>query len=288
MSEEKWLYTPGARSVAARLQHLAGPTRILDIPGDRPSNSAIPAGWVLCALGVLCAWLLPLAHVFFAVAFILAVVGMSTHQLRQGTILMVVTVACATLCALAWAGLILNQIRQRIEPLAQTFPAFATVPSVQSSTFSYPTRVAAPAFQPPTTNAVSPVKRGPVAVEGHVGGNSEYAASSTSTLGIAAPRSVAYQTIPSPAAANQIITSTIPAGNYQDKERRIQELRTRIDALDEDVRCIRVNPKSYRYWWSYYGNGNSNVDSVRRDAYLKQLDEQRNGLRREKWQLEGR
>ncbi len=78
-----------------------------------------------------------------------------------------------------------------------------------------------------------------------------------------------------------------PAIDYQAKDRRIKELKDRMDALDEDIRRIRTNPKNSGCWWHYYGSYNG-LDQQKLDAYLKQLDDQRNELRREKWRLEGR
>ena len=76
--------------------------------------------------------------------------------------------------------------------------------------------------------------------------------------------------------------------SYQEKDHRIQDLKTRMDALDDDIRLIQTNPQDSRYWWHYAGRGNGYVNLEKRDAYLKQLDQQRNDLRREKWRLEGR
>ena len=75
--------------------------------------------------------------------------------------------------------------------------------------------------------------------------------------------------------------------DYTAKTRQIEDLKTQINALDEEVRVIRTNPKDNRYWWHYPGRSNG-IDQQALDGYLKQLDKQRNDLRREKWALEGR
>ncbi len=120
-------------------------------------------------------------------------------------------------------------------------------------TFIAPVRRPAP--MPVLVNAVNPslpapavYPRGPVAQEGVIGGNPM---------------------------------------DYQAKDQRIKELKDHIDALDEEVRRIRTNPKDSRYWWHYAGRFNG-IDQQAFDNYLKQLDQQRNDLRREKWRLEGR
>ena len=75
--------------------------------------------------------------------------------------------------------------------------------------------------------------------------------------------------------------------DYAARDRQIQGLKTQINALDEQVRCIRTNPKDHRYWWHYSGHFDG-LDQQKLDAYLNDLDKQRNDLRRQKWQLEGR
>ena len=65
-------------------------------------------------------------------------------------------------------------------------------------------------------------------------------------------------------------------------------LKKRIDALDEQIRRIRTDPKgtlgsSHRY----QGNDNG-INQPAVMNYLDQLDKERDELRRQKWQLEGR
>ena len=94
---------------------------------------------------------------------------------------------------------------------------------------------------------------------------------------------------PPPTAAVQPAYQPAPVAtpDYAARDRQIQGLKTQIDALDEQVRCIRTNPRDNRYWYYYYGRSNG-IDQQALDAYLNNLDKQRNDLRRQKWQLEGR
>ena len=78
-----------------------------------------------------------------------------------------------------------------------------------------------------------------------------------------------------------------PVVDYAVRDRQIADLKRRIDALDEDIRVIRTNPRGYKYWWYYQWNGNR-VDEASLNAYIDKLDKERNDLRRQKWQLEGR
>ena len=72
------------------------------------------------------------------------------------------------------------------------------------------------------------------------------------------------------------------------RDRQIEDLKSRIETLDEEVRCVREHPTDSRYYWHYYSSAYRGVDQAKRDAYLKELDKQRNDLRRQKWALEGR
>ncbi len=91
------------------------------------------------------------------------------------------------------------------------------------------------------------------------------------------------------AAATQPVYQPAPVAtpDYAARDRQVQSLKTQIDALDEQVRSIRANPKDNRYWWHYYGRFNG-IDQQKLDAYLNTLDQERNDLRRQKWQVEGR
>ena len=79
----------------------------------------------------------------------------------------------------------------------------------------------------------------------------------------------------------------LPVVDYAARDRQIADLKRRIDALDEQMRVVRSTPMDTRYSWRYYGSY-GRVDQQRYDAYCKQIDEERDNLRREKWRLEGR
>ena len=93
-----------------------------------------------------------------------------------------------------------------------------------------------------------------------------------------------------PVVARPITASQLPAPSYAAppvdyaaRDRQIASLQARIDDLDERIRRIRTNPD--RYWY----NRDYGVDRQQgMDRYLSQLDKERNELRRQKWQLEGR
>ena len=62
----------------------------------------------------------------------------------------------------------------------------------------------------------------------------------------------------------------------EQKQRRIAQLDTQINSIDDQMRSVRTSA------------GWSASNQAFRDQYLKQLDASRNDLRREKWSLEGR
>ncbi len=100
---------------------------------------------------------------------------------------------------------------------------------------------------------------------------------------------------PPPAAPAMPLSQAVPASaamptpvDYQARDRQIENLKSQIDALDEQVRRIRVNPNDSRYRWRYDSSRFHGIDQAALDAYLKELDRQRNELRRQKWTLEGR
>ena len=129
-----------------------------------------------------------------------------------------------------------------------------------------PSEPTAPAM---VTISAPAVYRAPVAVEGTVGN----ASISSTRLAASAPAMPSTWT-PPPAAMPTPV-------DYAARDRR-------MGVLDEDVRIVREHPTDSRYYWHYYSSSARGVDQARRDAYLKELDQQRNDLRREKWALEGR
>ena len=90
-------------------------------------------------------------------------------------------------------------------------------------------------------------------------------------------------------------TSYVPAAtpfptvDYAARDRQVAALKKRIDNLDDQIRVARSRPNDYPYSGRYYyyrNDGMSQQQSA--DGYIKGLEEQRDELRRQKWQLEGR
>ncbi len=78
----------------------------------------------------------------------------------------------------------------------------------------------------------------------------------------------------------------VPVVDYAARDREIARLKKQIDDLDEKMRVVRTNPRDSRYWWHYASDYGTNQRSY--DACMKQIDDERNDLRRQKWALEGR
>ena len=87
-----------------------------------------------------------------------------------------------------------------------------------------------------------------------------------------------------PAANRAPAAAPYPVIDYAARDRQITDLKRQIDALDEQMRIVRSTPRDRRYWWHYAGS-NGMVDQQRYDAYCQQIDNERNDLRRQKWQL---
>ena len=112
----------------------------------------------------------------------------------------------------------------------------------------------------------------------------------------AAPATASRKTMTAPvvtqvaSSPNAVSVGTSAAGlpDHTVRDREIQVLKERIDALDEQIRRIRTDPKgTLGYSHRYQGNDNGiNLPAVM--GYVDQLDKERNELRRRKWQLEGR
>ncbi len=72
--------------------------------------------------------------------------------------------------------------------------------------------------------------------------------------------------------------------NYAARDRQIADLKQRIEEIDETIRRVRADP----HWYGIIKNSTATSRQQSSDAYLDQLDKQRNDLRRQKWALEGR
>lgn len=129
---------------------------------------------------------------------------------------------------------------------------------------------------PSVAEFVSPARRGPIAAEGVVGGNPNGTA-----VRAAAPALPQTWTPPPAFAAPALV-------DHAARDQQIEDIKSRIETLDEEVRCVREHPTDSCYYWHYYSSTYHGIDQARRDTYLKDLDKQRNDLRRQKWTLEGR
>ncbi len=96
---------------------------------------------------------------------------------------------------------------------------------------------------------------------------------------------VSGSSLPSTAPPQAFPVVTAPVIDYAARDRQIAQLKRQIDDLDERMRVARNNPE--RIYYGRYSLRYSN-EQEKRDAYMKRLDDERNDLRRQKWQLEGR
>ena len=302
-------------------------------------TSAVLAGWVCVSLGLVMAWFFPLAHLFFSLGLIMAVIAMATHQVRAGLLLLAGTLAASALCALVFLSGVVALIHATLSPHDQR------ASPLQTEFQSEPPRFAAPGFPRPFAAAQPPVS---------VVASNEFQTASgrpwrlddiklmlrtglsdAEIIAAIAGCPRAEDVGPSEAAElralgagvrllDQLRTSRLavgsapgfPAGamasnpmppvnslrppvnppvtpvstpvDYAARDRQLESLKQQIDNLDDQIRTIRTNPLDRRYHWLYAGSGNGGVNQFALQKYLDQLDQQRNALRREKWQLEGR
>ena len=82
--------------------------------------------------------------------------------------------------------------------------------------------------------------------------------------------------------------ATPPPVDEAAKDRQIKNLQSQIDAIDARILQIRSHPESLSLFGTYNGRGVRDGDESPLKKILDQLDKQRNDLRRQKWQLEGR
>lgn len=151
----------------------------------------------------------------------------------------------------------------------------------------------APANLRPVTATFTPrlAPPEPVAVPGAASRVASYRPI-TPELSFSAP---APRSAPAAIRAAPAVAPAIPAPDYGARDRRITELKQEAEALDDFVRQIRNNPYVnhyaepgnyvYEHWRYHRGNW---LIQERFDSLMKQLDQRRNEVRREKWRLEGR
>ena len=308
-------------------------------PAPAPMTSAVLAGWVCVSLGLVMAWFFPLAHFFFSLGLIMAVIAMATHQVRAGLLLLAGSLAASVLCALVFLSGVVALIHATLSP-----PDQPTSP-LRSEFQPEPPRFATPGFPRPfaapipqagvvagngfQTASVHPWRLDDIKLMLRTGlsdaeiiaaiagcprtedvGPSEAAerrargAGSrlldqlrTSRLSVgSAPGFLAGATASNPMPSvnlprppvNAPATPASTPVDYAARDRRLESLKQQIDNLDDQIRTVRTNPLDRRYHWLYAGSGNGGVNQFALQKYLDQLDQQRNALRREKWQLDGR
>ena len=255
------------------------------------------------ALGLITAWFFPPAHLFFSLGLIMATIAMATHQVRAGLLLLAGTLAGATLCAVVFLSLLFSPRGRPASPFQSEPPRFhppalASLPAavrrpvgaVTSTTAARPWRldevkrmlnvgwndaqVIAAIAGRPRVEALGPSDVTELRALGagvelidQLGGNRLPVGSAP----VAPARMVAAAPLP-------VVSIPPPAGtpiNDAARDRRIESLNQQINALDDQIRTFRNHPGDSRY-------------QAATQTYLDQLDRQRNALRREKWQLEGR
>ena len=291
-----------------------------------PATSAVLAGWICVGVGLLTAWFFPLAHVFFSIAIVLSVVAMATHQVRAGFLLLAGVVGCALvfLCgvaAIAAGAFHTAATKQPLDPAAAT-----SASTVHRTILREPVaqervvggnRAAYTNRQPFTLDEVMAMltngKQDDQIIAAIVGRPmlSQIGAAEMTGLRVygagehlinylrarfpavspsaATVVTVAQPSVPArPASASPLGAATPATIDPAARDRQVQNLKTQIDDLSEQVRRIRENPRDYRYYWQYASSQYNGVDQAKLDAYLKELDRQRDDLRRQKWALEGR
>ena len=94
------------------------PARGLDLDdrGSPARTSALVAGWICFGLGVAIAWLFPLAHFFYSVAIILAIICMATHQVKRGLVLLLMSCAGIGVSAAIFFALAVGTVANIIAP----------------------------------------------------------------------------------------------------------------------------------------------------------------------------
>ena len=244
---------------------------VLAAPESRtPATSAVLAGWICVGIGLLTAWFFPLAHVFFSIGIILSIVAMATHQVRSGLLLLAGSLASIVFCALLFIFCVAAVAASAVHAASRAQPAMRATPRPTMATAFGAATPAFPSYVAPTTT---------------YGSDSPVLGTGARPVASTPP---ARTVIPAPALpVIRVLTPTAPLPtpvDYAARDRQIADLQKRIDQLDETVRQVRANPH-------YYGSVSGSTNTARQqssDAYLDQLDKQRNDLRRQKWALEGR
>ena len=80
------------------------------LPSTPAKSSAVKAGWICLGLGFCTFWIFGFGFLFFSITIVLAVVAMCTHQVKQGVILLLSSLASLALCALIFFAVILGTV----------------------------------------------------------------------------------------------------------------------------------------------------------------------------------
>lgn len=131
------------------------------------------------------------------------------------------------------------------------------------------------------------LRRQPVFAASPLADDQEDAGAATPVASAPVPQQTTPTFAPAPALMPARAFALTPPVDYAARDRQIASLKRQIDDLDERMRVLRTNPND-RYDWWYYRGVRYGRDQLSFDAYMKRLDEDRNELRRQKWQLEGR
>ena len=71
----------------------------LPVAPPMPNSSAVTAGWICVAIGMVTFWIFGLGFTFFGIAMICAAVAMCTNQVQRGLILLPSSLASLAICA---------------------------------------------------------------------------------------------------------------------------------------------------------------------------------------------
>ena len=301
----------------SRLQRLASDPPVTPV---RPSNSAVQAGWICIALGLLVAWWFPLGHVFFSVAMIMAVIAMSTHQVKSGFMLLASASGGIVCCWLIFIAGVTALVTSATRQPTRTVPKPPVIRQSDKPPINPTNSFLPPAIRPvpgapsvPVTTAGNPLRWSDLMLLLRTGFQDDEIIAEASQRQLVDPvgseqaaalRAAGagdklinylqscrlYLAPPSAAVGRQpalpIVAASLPLRgvgsvpsvapvDYAARDRQIATLAKQIDSLDDTIRRYRTTSRNP-----------SNQQSM--DEYIKSLEQTRDGLRRQKWQLEGR
>ena len=80
------------------------------LPPVAKKSSAVTAGWICLILGFLTFWIFGLGFLFFGVTIVLAIVAMSTNQVRAGVALLIASIGSLAMCVFIFMLVIMGTI----------------------------------------------------------------------------------------------------------------------------------------------------------------------------------